>query len=79
LNFEQLIPGKRVLWVDDHPEYNTDMRGMLTSIGKASVETSTSTADAIRRIKDNASYNVVISVMNRDNDVEAGDRVRGVA
>jgi CheY-like chemotaxis protein len=72
LNFQQWMPGKRVLWVDDHPEYNTDMRGLLTSTGKASVDIAVSTGDAMRRIDDSAQYNIIISDMNRESDPEAG-------
>jgi hypothetical protein len=45
--FEQWMPGKRVLWVDDHPDDNKDMVGLLTTIGQASVDISDSTDDAI--------------------------------
>jgi CheY-like chemotaxis protein len=71
-NFEQLMPGKRVLWVDDHPDDNKDMVGLLTTIGQASVDISDSTDDAIYRISHSAPYNLIISDMRRGNDAEAG-------
>jgi CheY-like chemotaxis protein len=72
VSFDQLMPGKTVLWVDDHPEYNKDMAGLLSTIGKASVEISESTDDALRRIERGKSYDIIISDMNRENDTEAG-------
>jgi CheY-like chemotaxis protein len=70
--FIKWMSGKRALWVDDNPDNNKDMVGLLTKTGDGSVEFSRSTGDAIHQIEHRPEYDVIISDMKRDSDAEAG-------
>jgi CheY-like chemotaxis protein len=60
----------RVLWVDDQPNNNRYERQALEAIGLI-IETSTSTEDAIEKLK-YQNYNLVISDLGRPPDARAG-------
>jgi len=62
--------GKRILWVDDHPENNEYMHQLFQSLGMT-VDTSTSTKDALARLS-TGNYDVVITDMRRGDDTNAG-------
>jgi CheY-like chemotaxis protein len=69
----------RILWVDDRPSNNTYERQAMEKIGMA-FELSTSTDDALAKIKLHGPYDVIISDMGRPPDDRAGytllDRLR---
>lgn len=62
--------GRRVLWVDDHPENNVLERRSMEAIG-IKFDLSTSTDDALSRLA-TGSYDAVISDMGRPPDARAG-------
>jgi CheY-like chemotaxis protein len=64
------LPGARVLWVDDHPENNVHERQSMEALGIQFI-LSTSTDDAIARLKDQ-SFDAVISDLGRGPDRNAG-------
>jgi CheY-like chemotaxis protein len=57
----------RILWVDDHPEYNEFERRVLTQYGDTVIDNATSTADALKLLS-KESYNLIISDMYREED-----------
>jgi CheY-like chemotaxis protein len=74
------LTGRKVLWVDDHPENNALEAQSLTALG-IDITFVESTADAMRAIKGNE-FDVVISDMARHDDDQAGysllEKVRAV-
>jgi CheY-like chemotaxis protein len=61
-----LLRRARILWADDHPEYNLPIVELLRRFG-ASVDTPRSNADALSLLRANR-YDVVISDVARDNE-----------
>lgn len=66
----QRIAGKKVLWVDDHPDNNIYPRRALEALG-IQFDISTSTDNALTKIKA-SNYDAIISDMGRGNDGQAG-------
>jgi CheY-like chemotaxis protein len=64
------LSGRKVLWVDDHPENNALEVQSLNSLG-IEVTVAESTADAMRALQGNE-FDVVISDMARHDDDQAG-------
>jgi CheY-like chemotaxis protein len=64
------LSGRRVLWVDDHPENNTLEVQSLNSLG-IEVTFAESTADALRLFT-GKQFDVVVSDMARHDDDQAG-------
>lgn len=64
------LKGGRVLWVDDHPEQNVYLIGVLRESGM-SVDTARSTEEALR-VLDSRSHDLVISDIARGDDGQAG-------
>jgi CheY-like chemotaxis protein len=64
------LAGRRVLWVDDHPDNNTFETEALQALG-IEVEFATSTSQALRRLQGNE-YDAIISDMARPEDDRAG-------
>jgi CheY-like chemotaxis protein len=67
--------GKRILWVDDHPENNTYEVQLFKSLGMI-VDQSTSTANALSDLSRDT-YDVVITDMRRGTDNLAGYELLG--
>jgi len=69
----------RVLWVDDRPSNNTYERQAMDRLGIV-FDLSTSTEDALEKIKTRGPYDIIISDMGRPPDPRAGytllDRLR---
>jgi CheY-like chemotaxis protein len=61
-----LAAPRRVLWVDDHPEWNQHERSMLRAVGIA-VDTAPSNSDAVTAAK-HANPDLVISDISRDQE-----------
>jgi CheY-like chemotaxis protein len=57
--FGRVVAGRRVLWVDDHPENNVVERAALEVLGVA-VETETTTPDGLRALE-SGTFDLVIS------------------
>lgn len=70
-----LLRRARVLWVDDHPEYNLPIVELLRRFG-ASVDTPRSNPAALSLLRANR-YDVVISDVARDNEGPGSD-LKGV-
>lgn len=70
-----LLQRARILWVDDHPEYNFPIVELLRRYG-ASVDTPRSNDDALGLLRANR-YDVVISDVARDNEGPGSD-LKGV-
>ena len=66
----QRIAGKKVLWVDDHPDNNIYPKRALEALG-IQFAISTSTDDALAHIKA-TNYDAIISDMGRGTDTHAG-------
>ena len=62
----------QILWVDDHPENNLNERKMFRQL-KIEVDIAEDTEKAIKMLK-NASYNIVISDMHRNNELPPGKK-----
>ena len=62
--------GKRILWVDDHPQNNTYEVQLFKTLGMT-VDQSTSTPDALNDLSEKT-YNVVITDMRRGTNNLAG-------
>jgi CheY-like chemotaxis protein len=65
-----LQPGAQILWVDDHPENNTNERRMLQAL-RIFVDEARSTDQAMALLE-RAHYDLVISDMERNGNKEAG-------
>ncbi len=61
----------RILWVDDRPENNTYERQAFVSLGMR-IDLARSTNEALAKIHDSRTYDVIISDMGRPPDQEAG-------
>jgi CheY-like chemotaxis protein len=72
---EELLRRARILWVDDHPENNLPVAGLLRHFG-ASVDLPRSNAEAIG-LMGAGRYDVVISDVARD-DEGAGSELKGI-
>jgi len=70
-----LLHRARILWADDHPEYNLPIVELLRQYG-ASVDTPRSNDDALALLRANR-YDVVISDVARDNEGPGSD-LKGV-
>jgi CheY-like chemotaxis protein len=70
-----LLHRARILWADDHPEYNLPIVELLRRYG-ASVDTPRSNDDALALLRANR-YDVVISDVARDNE-GSGSELKGV-
>jgi CheY-like chemotaxis protein len=70
-----LLHRARILWADDHPEYNLPIVELLRRYG-ASVDTPRSNEEALRLLRANR-YDVVISDVARDNEGPGSD-LKGV-
>jgi CheY-like chemotaxis protein len=64
------LQGRRVLWVDDHPDNNRYERAALEQLG-IEVITATSTEDALKLLQTDR-YDLIISDMGRPSDSRAG-------
>ncbi len=71
----ELLSRARILWTDDHPEYNTAIVQLLTRFG-ATVETPRSNADGLALLRASR-YDVVISDVARDNE-GPGSNLKGL-
>jgi CheY-like chemotaxis protein len=71
----ELLSRARILWADDHPEYNTAIVQLLRKFG-ATVETPKSNADGLELMRASR-YDVVISDVARDNE-GPGSNLKGL-
>jgi CheY-like chemotaxis protein len=63
------LKGGRILWVDDHPEWNGSLVSLFREVGMI-VDTSQSTDQALSRLRSH-SYDIVITDMRRDTEEPA--------
>lgn len=64
------LKGKKILWVDDHPERHRDQEQVLRAV-EIDITISTSTTEAIELLQKNK-YDLVISNMGREEDIVVG-------
>lgn len=76
----ELLRGARILWVDDHPENNTDEAAILTAFG-VGLQFATATEEALDLLR-GGRFDVVISDMERQGEPKEGirfvDQTRGI-
>ena len=65
---------KRVLWVDDHPEHNTEETAALAKL-QIEVHTAQSTSEGIKALQNDGKFDLVISDWGRAWEWEAGLRL----
>lgn len=69
-NAAAFLSDGRILWVDDHPEYNTSLVRIFEEVGMR-VDLARSTDEAIRELRRH-SYDLVLSDIGRGDDARAG-------
>lgn len=67
LDVASVLKDKRILWVDDHPENNTEIVNFLTSF-KMQVSISTNNQDAYSMLKTSKVFDIVITDIGRDHE-----------
>jgi CheY-like chemotaxis protein len=70
LESTQAVKRIRVLWVDDHPGYNTDEKRMLSALG-LDITQATSTAAAMAHLQQ-TKFGLLITDLGRDGNPDAG-------
>jgi response regulator RpfG family c-di-GMP phosphodiesterase len=69
-NSAAVLDGGKLLWVDDHPEYNTALIELFRAAGMV-VDTALSTDEALMSLRRH-SYDIILSDIGRQGDREAG-------
>lgn len=66
----EILDGGKILWVDDHPEYNTALIELFRAAGMG-VDTALSTDEALMDLRRH-SYDIILSDIGRKGDPQAG-------
>ena len=67
LDIASVLKDKKILWVDDHPENNTEIVDFLTSF-KIQVSISTDNQDAYLKLKTSNDFDIVITDIGREHE-----------
>lgn len=67
LDRADLIRNKKILWVDDHPENNTELVKLLTAFD-VEITTATSNQEAFALLKSSKDYDIIITDIGRDHE-----------